>query len=96
MPTVDAWTIEGVREETREAAREAARAAGLSVGEWIDRTLVEAARRTLGPAPEPVVGGDPVRAARAALARSRAPDGGREEPSPVEAMRARMRRRRAP
>src|SRR5262249_10338727 len=37
------WQIRGVSLQTREAAREAARRSGISVGEWLDRALLDLA-----------------------------------------------------
>src|SRR5262249_31414611 len=37
------WQVSGVRREVRDTAREAARRAGMSVGEWLDRVILESA-----------------------------------------------------
>src|SRR5262249_19673518 len=37
------WQIRGVSLHTREAAREAARRSGISVGEWLDRAILDSA-----------------------------------------------------
>ena len=37
------WQIKGVSRHTREAAREAARRSGISVGEWLDRVILDSA-----------------------------------------------------
>lgn len=42
------WTIRGVNNETRTAVKKAAKKDGLTVGEWVDRTLLDAAKSTLG------------------------------------------------
>lgn len=39
------WEIEGVRRPAREAAHEAARRSGISIGEWLDRAILDAALR---------------------------------------------------
>jgi hypothetical protein len=88
------WTVTGVSEETRRVAEEAARVAGLSLEEWVDRTLSEGARRTLGATPAPADRQDAAEPVHPLLARRRASEAGRGL-SPIEAMRARMRRRRA-
>lgn len=41
------WQVKGVDHETREAVRQAARRAGLSIGEWVNRTLRNAATEEL-------------------------------------------------
>lgn len=42
------WLIEGVRPECREAAKIAARRAGMTVGEWLNRTIMVTVREELG------------------------------------------------
>src|SRR6516165_5835350 len=37
------WHVKGVRPEVREVARDAARRSGLSVGEWLNSLIVDAA-----------------------------------------------------
>ena len=37
------WQVKGVSRHTREAAREAARRSGISVGEWLDRIILDSA-----------------------------------------------------
>ena len=96
MPTDRAWTIKGVRDDTRKATRQAARAAGLSIGTWVDRALSEVAHRELNPPPQqqpepPPPPQGPPQGEMPQVVRE-APAGDR--PSPIEAMRARMRRRR--
>lgn len=41
------WQVKGVDHETREAVRQAARRAGLPIGEWVNRTLRNAATEEL-------------------------------------------------
>jgi len=41
------WSVRGVSHETRTAAKKAAHRSGLTVGEWIERALQEAAQRDL-------------------------------------------------
>src|SRR5262245_20203276 len=43
MKTAAAWNVKGVGIGARETAREAARRAGLSVGEWLNSVIVDAA-----------------------------------------------------
>lgn len=47
------WSIEGVRPECREAAKIAARRANLSLGDWLNRTIMATVRDELGPADKP-------------------------------------------
>lgn len=42
------WLIQGVRPEVREAAKIAARRAGMSVGDWLNRTIMATVREELG------------------------------------------------
>jgi hypothetical protein len=51
VATARTWTIKGLSDRTRDAVYEATRAEGLTVGEWIDRALVEAAEKALHPSP---------------------------------------------
>ena len=37
------WHVEGVRPDAREVARDAARRSGLSVGEWLNSLIIDAA-----------------------------------------------------
>src|SRR5258708_38282079 len=37
------WHVKGVRPDAREAARDAARRSGLSVGEWLNSLIIDAA-----------------------------------------------------
>lgn len=41
------WSVRGISHETRTAAKKAARRSGLTIGEWMERTLQEAAQRDL-------------------------------------------------
>ena len=59
------WQIRGVSLHTREAAREAARRSGISVGEWLDRAILDSAlqdgvdpRRCVQSLSDPHDGGD--------------------------------------
>jgi len=52
------WTIKGVHETTREAVREAAAEAEMVIGEWVDRTLGQAAHAALHPSPPPATKDD--------------------------------------
>lgn len=45
MARQPAWSVKGIDDETRDAARRAAGAAGLTIGAWIDRTILAVARR---------------------------------------------------
>jgi hypothetical protein len=45
------WTIKGVSDRTRDAVYEATQAEGLTLGEWIDRALAQAADEALHPKP---------------------------------------------
>lgn len=47
------WLIEGVRPECREAAKIAARRAGMSIGDWLNRTIMATVREELGGASKP-------------------------------------------
>ena len=42
------WLVDGVRPECREAAKIAARRAGLSLGDWLNRTIMNTVRDELG------------------------------------------------
>ena len=37
------WSVKGIRPEARESAREAARRSGMSLGEWLNATILEQA-----------------------------------------------------
>ncbi len=39
------WSVKGVPQETRSAAKIAARRAGMTIGEWLSRAVMEAAKR---------------------------------------------------
>ena len=41
MAKVTPWSVKGIDGETREIARTAARESGLTIGEWINRTILE-------------------------------------------------------
>ncbi len=51
--TSSPWTIRGVNNETRNAAKKAAKKEKLTLGEWVDRTLLDAAQNTLGTGGKP-------------------------------------------
>ena len=51
MATARTWTIKGVSDRTRDAVYDAAEAAGLTIGEWIDQALAQAAEDALHPKP---------------------------------------------
>jgi DNA-binding NarL/FixJ family response regulator len=51
MVTARTWTIKGVSDGTRDAVYDTAQATGLTIGEWIDRALAQAAEEALHPKP---------------------------------------------
>lgn len=44
---IPSWQIKGVTFETREAVKAAARKSGMTMGEWVNKTLHDAATSTL-------------------------------------------------
>jgi len=44
---IPSWQVKGVTFETREAVKSAARKSGMTMGEWVNRTLHDAATSTL-------------------------------------------------
>ena len=44
---IPSWQVKGVTFETREAVKAAARKSGMTMGEWVNKTLHEAATSTL-------------------------------------------------
>jgi hypothetical protein len=100
------WAIKGVSDRTRDAVLEAAHAEGLMVGEWVDRALAKAAEEARHPQPPAASREDVAEVVRELLDErlaaltdrvertTRAAAG--EGASPVAAVRARLRQRRAP
>ncbi len=99
------WAIKGVSERTRATVQEAARAEGLAVGEWIDRALAKAAEEVLHPKPPAATREDVAEVVRELLderltvlaekvERAAAAATGNGT-SPIEAVRTRLRQRRA-
>ena len=41
------WSVKGIRPECREAAKVAARRAGVTIGEWLNRAIMEAAKQSV-------------------------------------------------
>ena len=39
-----AWSVKGIDQATRDIAKRAAQASGLTIGEWIDRAILQDAR----------------------------------------------------
>ena len=44
---IPSWQVKGVTFETREAVKSAARKSGMTIGEWVNKTLHDAAVRDL-------------------------------------------------
>ncbi len=101
-----AWTLKGVSDRTRDAVQQAAQAEGLTIGEWADRVLARAANEALHPRPPAATRDDVAEVVRELLDARLAPLAERidratsartgDGASPVEAVRARLRLRRAP
>jgi localization factor PodJL len=50
------WSVTGVLPECREAAKVAARRAGMSIGEWLNRAIMDAAKQAVQGSPNaPVI-----------------------------------------
>lgn len=46
------WSVKGVRPECRVAAKVAARSAGLTIGEWLNRAIMDAAKQSVQGTPD--------------------------------------------
>ncbi|MFP6698639.1 MAG: hypothetical protein VCF08_17355 [Alphaproteobacteria bacterium] len=46
------WIVTGVLPECREAAKVAARRAGLTMGEWLNRAIMDAAKQSIQGSPD--------------------------------------------
>ena len=68
MAIARTWTIKGVSDRTRDAVYEATRAEGLTVGEWVDRALAQAAAEALHPKPAAATRADVAEVVREQLA----------------------------
>ena len=101
MATARPRALKGLSDETRRAIAEAAQAEGVSTTEWIERALAKAAEEALNPRPPALTRADIAEVLREELAplaemveRLATPRAEGGAASPVEAVRARLRRRR--
>ena len=77
MSNYGPWSVKGIDQRAREAAREAAREEGLTIGEYINRMLLEETQDETPAVAEPIgVPVPPARAGRNAPVRITTFDGG--------------------